>query len=142
MATPDAYATALVTGLVLLAVGMFVIRGRAWRRYSPSVSGGAGGLAPAAEQEGVPLRWLARAVLVVTAAGLVGLLVVSSATGMLPAVFGVIGGFALVLLAFLVWGVYTTARFRGLYSAQAAGATVLLVGLLVVVAIMVKLMLG
>lgn len=58
-------------------------------------------------------------------------------------VFLVLGlAFAAVLCGFLVWGIYSSGRYRGLKSAQAAMAGAWTLGSLLIVAIAVKLVLS
>ncbi|MFC7078986.1 hypothetical protein [Halorussus caseinilyticus] len=139
-----AYLTsALVTGVVLLAVWVAVARMEEWRHYDRSASETPArpGETGASESVGA---WVAGFLLLVLVAGGGAVLLVSD-----PAVASAVGSwvalavvFAVVLVGFLLWGTYSSARFRGLRSAQAALLSAWLFGSLFVAAVAVKLVLA
>ena len=137
-------ASALVTGTALLAVWALVVRMEDWRRYDPAAAERAGAdsadAVHAARATDSVAAWAAGFFLLVLVVGGGTLLLVSDAA--LVAGVGWMGlavAFAAVLVGFLLWGTYSSARFRGLQSAQAALLCAWVFGSLFVAAIAVKL---
>ncbi|WP_137286183.1 hypothetical protein [Halorussus salinisoli] len=136
--------SALVTGVVLLGVWAFVARMEDWRRYDSSASGGRRDPTDGTGVTDSVGAWVAGFLLLVfVAAGGAVLLVsdaaVASAVGSWVALAGMFG---VLIVGFLLWGTYSSARFRGLQSAQAALLSAWLLGSLSVAAIAVKLVFG
>jgi hypothetical protein len=161
MAETTYLVSAILTGALLLAVGAVVLRIENWRRYELAGGAGAGGAGvggragadggqsyarpPDGDTPGDSVgAWSAGFLALVAVAGGGAVLLVSdaglaSAVGSwlaLAVVFGVLLG------AFLLWGTYSSARFRGLPSAHAALVSAWLLGTLFVTGIAVKLVLG
>lgn len=151
-----AYLTsALVTGVLLLAVWTLVLR-MEWRQYELGASGTAGtdaragpdgggrtDLAEADADESVG-AWVLGFVALAALAGGGAVLLVSD-----PALAAAVGNwvalalvFGVVLGGFLLWGTYSSARFRGLPSAHAALVSAWLFGALFVAGIAAKLVLA
>ncbi|WP_115865037.1 hypothetical protein [Halorussus litoreus] len=132
-------ASALVTGALLLAVWALASRLENWRTYEPAPAAGgrgeSGGL-------GSPATWSAGFVLMVAVVGGGAVLLVSDAS--LAAGIGgwttVAGAFGALLLGFALWGTYSSARSRGVHSAQAALLSAWLFGSLFVLVVAVKLL--
>ncbi|WP_276302364.1 hypothetical protein [Halorussus lipolyticus] len=152
-----AYLTsALVTGALLLAVWTLVLRMENWRRYELA-GGGAGGADGRAGTDGGGRTrraganaddsvgaWVAGFVLLAALAGGGAVLLVSD-----PALAAAVGNwvalalvFGVLLGGFLLWGTYSSARFRGLPSAHAALVSAWLFGALFVAGIAAKLVLA
>ncbi|WP_135827168.1 hypothetical protein [Halorussus ruber] len=151
MAETTYLVSAILTGALLLAVGTLVLRIENWRRYELAGVAGTGGRASAdggrsarASGDDSVGAWVAGFLALVAIAGGGAVLLVSdagvaSAVGSwlaLAVVFGVLLG------AFLLWGTYNSARFRGLPSAHAALVSAWLFGTLFVTGIAVKLVLA
>ncbi|WP_135854247.1 hypothetical protein [Halorussus salinus] len=144
MAETAYLASALVTGVALLAVWAFVVRMEDWRHYDPA-SAGSGGSAPADATRATDsvAAWAAGFFLLVLVVGGGTVLLVSDAA--LVAGVGWMGlalAFGALLVGFLLWGTYSSARFRGLQSAQAALLSAWVFGSLFVAAIVAKLVLA
>ncbi|MFC4451513.1 hypothetical protein [Halorussus aquaticus] len=143
MAETAYLASAVVTGIAVLAVWSFVTRMEDWRHYDAANVGGAHTRRSADETDSVGTWAAAFFALVLVAGGGAVLLVsdagVASAVGDWVAVGSVLG---VSLLGFLLWGTYSSARFRGLRSAQAALLSAWLFGSLFVVGVAVKLVLA
>ncbi|NHN61344.1 MULTISPECIES: hypothetical protein [Halorussus] len=139
-----AYLTsALATGAVLLAVWAFVGRMENWRSYDPA-DGTARDLPRSADASESVGTWIAGFFALVLVAGGGAVLLVSdagfaAAVGSWTAIALV---FAVLLVGFLLWGTYSSARFRGLASAQAALLSLWVFGSLFVAGVTVKLVLG
>lgn len=132
-------ASVLVTGALLIAVWTLVVRFEAWRSYEPASDERHGDGSNANESV---TAWVVGFLLLVAVVGGGAVLVVSDAS-LLAAVgswAGVAGLFGLVLGGYLLWGVYSSARYRGLHSAQAALLGLWLFGLLFVSAVVAKLL--
>lgn len=152
-------ASALVTGTVVLMVWAFVARMEDWRRYDSANAGpthtgsmrtgptrtgqspDTGRSADTSESVG---RWvLGFFALVLVAAG--GAVLLVSDAGFAAAVgdwVALASVFGVALVGFLLWGTYSSARFRGLRSAQAALLSAWLFGSLFVAGVAVKLVLA
>lgn len=134
--------SALATGGLLLAVWAFVARAQDSRRYVPATGGG-GRVARSGTDS--TAAWTAGFVLLALGAGGVAVALVSDA-----AIGSALGGgwVALVallgalLVAYLLWGTYQSARFRGLRSSQAALLSAWLFGTLFLLAVVAKLVTG
>jgi len=150
MAAVDFLVSTVVMGLFLLATIAFVRSGD-WRAYSPpeqerSLGSTVAGIARS------PVAWIVGFLVAAFAAGGAAVLFVGGGlvaggpelTPTLQQLAGlVIGGvFALAIFLFFLLGSYASARGRGLKSAQAAGVTAALFGLLFVVVISVKLLIA
>ncbi len=143
MVTAEFIATAVLTGALLVSVGVALARFHDWRAYSPSLDGGGlAGTGPGREAEELPVGWLVGFFILLAVLGGGGLVVISGGIPDIPVLVVIMAAFGLSLLGFLIWGVYSSARFRGLHSAQATGASLLLVGLLVLAIIASKLVMG
>ncbi|NEU58049.1 hypothetical protein [Halorussus sp. MSC15.2] len=143
MAETAYLASAAVTGIAVLAVWAFVTRMEDWRHYDAANAEGAHTSRSPDATDSVGTWAAAFFALVLVAGGGAVLLVsdvgVASAVGDWVAVGSVLG---VSLLGFLLWGTYSSARFRGLRSAQAALLSAWLFGSLFVAAVAVKLVLG
>lgn len=136
-------ASTLVMGLLALGVVVLVVRGRRWQHYTPQAAYAmdAGGGAP---QSG--LARVAGATSTWTVAYVV--LVLGFLAGAIVTLSGVVTGPALIvgllaaIVVYLVGGVYLAMRGNGRPSAQAAAGSVVVLGMLFVVGISVKLILG
>ena len=136
----SAYLTsALLTGALLLTVWVLVARMENWRSYeltTPALDRDGGNLADS------PAAWTAGFLLMVLVAGGGAVLLVSDAA--LAASVGgwtlIAGIFGVLLLAYLLYGTYSSARHRGLHSAHAALLSLWLFGSLFLVAIAAKLL--
>jgi hypothetical protein len=138
--------TALVVsflfGVALVATVAFVA-GRGWREYTPAVAGrGDGGASPAARAANDPTVWTV--VFLVAAVGGVGatVLVVGGGGGALQQGAGVAlaVGAAAVLVGYLFYGTFVSARGRGLKSSQAAALGTWMLGMLAIAVITIKLL--
>lgn len=143
MADPAYLASTLVMGLLAVGIVALVVRGRRWRQYTPQAAYGmdAGGGRPASalsKISGATSTWTV-AYLLLVLGFLAGAVVTLS--GALPGP-AVIVGLAAALLVYLVGGVYVAMRGNGRPSAQAAAGSAVVLGLLFVLAISVKLVLG
>jgi hypothetical protein len=151
MAETAYLASAVVTGAALLAVWTFVVRMEDWRRYDTapveSARGGRRGRRSGGPRSDAPsdsvAAWAAGFFLLVLVVGGGAVLLVSDVT-LLAGVgwLGLAAAFAAVLLGFLLWGTYSSARFRGLRSAQAALLSAWVFGSLFVAVIVAKLVLS
>lgn len=136
----SAYLTsALLTGGLLLTVWVLVARMENWRSYELTT--------PELDHEGAsladsPAAWTAGFLLMVLVAGGGAVLLVSDVAlaaslggwTLIAAIFGVL------LLGYLFWGTYRSARNRGLHSAHAVLLSLWLFGSLFLVAIAAKLL--
>lgn len=143
MAAFGQLASTVLMGAFAAIVAVVVVYGRDWRTYSAPGSGerSIGETLRAASRS--PTAWIVgflalAAVLGGGALAFVGGLGVDpgSVSVAVPALFG------LVILGYLLWGVWYTARSRGLGNAQAALVGVWAFGLLFVLAIAAKLLTG
>jgi heme/copper-type cytochrome/quinol oxidase subunit 2 len=135
-------ASALVTGIVLVVVGVGAARVRRWRR-APSVAGaGSGGTVggarigqavPAVGPLLLPLLVVGAVATVVAVVGGPAVLVDAPVWSFGVALASVVGLYA-------VWGAYFAFRGRGRSTAEAVAAGVLTLGLLFVVAVTAKLL--
>jgi hypothetical protein len=144
VATTGLLASTVVMGLLTGAIALFVIRGRAWRRYSPDVSAlradslRDGELGPGTMALGFVL-------LVFVVGGAAVLLVGGFETLPLPAP-GISAAIAipallgLLLVGYVVAGSYATARSHGAGNAQAALVGLWAFGLLFVLAVAAQLL--
>lgn len=147
MAEPAYFVSALVTGILLLGVWAFLARIEDWRRYQPASTlpqpdrgGDTGG---SARSDDSTTAWIVGFLLLTLSVGGGAVLIVSD-----PSFAAGVGewvavsvAFGLMLLGFLLWGTYSSARHRGLPSAHAALLSAWLLGSLSVTAIAVKLVL-
>jgi len=133
-------ASALATGVLLLAVWAVVARAGDRRRYEvlpddPERGG-------TDWSESVAAWSVAFFLLLLVAGG--GAVVLVSGASLPTAVSPValVGLFGALLVGYLLWGTYQSARFRGLRSSQAALLSAWLFGTLFLVAIVVELVTG
>lgn len=142
MAESAYIASALVTGGLLLGVLLLVSRLENWRQYDLAVPETRSRTADIADS---PAAWTAGFLLLALVAGGGAVLLVSDAP-LLAALGGswvpLVGVFGALLGAYLLWGTYSSARFRGLHSAQAALLSAWLFGMLFVAAVAGKLVMG
>ena len=142
MATSALVSTA-VMGVVLVAIVVAILGIREWRQPGPTAEAG---LADAAGTVNGPLGWSV-AFFVVTL-GVTGLAVLyavgSPVAGVTPATMGMllVVTMAVAFVGASLVAVYAASRGRGLNSAQAAGLSSALLGVLFVVAIVVQLFVG
>jgi hypothetical protein len=134
-----AYLTSsLLTGALLLAVWVLVLRMENWRYYEPSNDGRENSRADAGDSIGA---WVAGFLGLALVVGGGAVLLVSDAS--LAAAVGswvaLVALFGVLLGAYLLWGTYSSARFRGLPSAHAALVSAWLFGILSVAVIAIKL---
>lgn len=127
--------------LLLIAAGVNVIR--TWRRESPEAEAASGAVFDALRS---PAVWTVAFVLLAFAFGLGAVVVVGGlavpALDSAVAAAVMIAAFGVLIVAFFFAGVYSTARARGADSAPAVALVSGIVGLLVIVAIVAKLLLG
>jgi hypothetical protein len=145
MAETAYLASALATGALLLGVWALVVRMEDWRHYEPSTSGGGGRVRARSDDDGDSVAaWAAGFFLLALVVGGGAVLFVSDAA--FAAAVGnwvaIAAAFGALLVGFLLWGTYSSARFRGLQSAQAALLSAWLFGSLFVASIVAKLVLG
>jgi cbb3-type cytochrome oxidase subunit 3 len=143
MADPAYLAGTLVMGLLGVGVVVLVLRGRRWHHYAPTAAYGmdAG--------DGRPTSGLSRvANKTSTWTAAYALLVLGFLAGAIITLSGSISGPALIvalvaaIVLYLVGGVYLAMRGNGRPSAQAAAGSAVTLGLLFVLAISAKLVLG
>lgn len=145
----------VVMGLLMVGVAVAIVRVANWRQRPAAASGREG---PGGSGEGDvlgrygaaigaatrnPTTWYVAFFVLVF--GFVGgtIALVTSPPAIGGVVFLVLGlAFGAVLCGFLVWGIYSSGRYRGLKSAQAAMAGAWALGSLLIVAITVKLILS
>lgn len=132
----------VVTGLVLVGVGAYLARAFAWRELASGAAvpatGRSDGAAPLPGAVRSPSR-------LPVALGGVGVVVVCAGIGALVAgeatVLGaVVGLFAGLLTLYVTWGVYHICRARGMSYAQAVGAGVWLLSMVLLVGIVAQLL--
>lgn len=131
--------SALVTGALLFTVWTLVSRMENWRSYElPNTELDARGsnLADSAE------AWTAGFFLLVLVVGGGAVLAVSnpSLVSAVESWVAIVALFGVLLFAYLLWGTYSSARHRGLHSAQAALLSAWLFGSLFLVVITIKLL--
>lgn len=139
-------ASGLLTGLFLVGLVVALARARQWKSYTQAVSGpgrGESALAMFSEMARTPLAWTVAFLLLVFGAG-AGAIAFVTGPSLPPVVSQGAGvGIAAVSLSllgvYLFWGVYHSARYRGLKSAQAAAVGLWLFGILLVAAIVLQL---
>jgi len=131
-------ASALATGVLLLAVWAVVARASDRRRYEvlPDGSERDGG----AWSESVAAWSVAFFALLLAAGG--GAVVLVSGVSLPVGPIALVGLFGTLLVGYLLWGTYQSARVRGLRSSQAALLSAWLFGSLVLAAIVAELVLG
>lgn len=138
-----ALASTLVTGAVLAALLLVVLRGRQWE--APGDTPGEGLLGLARRANG-PLGWSVAFFAVAFGFTAVGVAYVSGEPllGLDQAALGlaVVALVAVVFGVAALGGVYAAVRGRGLNSAQAAGVSSALLGGLFLVAVVVQLFVG
>lgn len=143
MARPIFLVSTVITGLLLVFVAGFTLRGRERRRplVTPDVSRAVQSRVGDGDRIESPVSGTAVAGLLLAFLLLgAGIAVGSAAGGGLLAVG--IGAFAGLQGIYLVWGVYHIARVRGLQRAQAVGIGAWFLGLLLLTGIVIKLVLG
>lgn len=133
-------------GILLIVVMTVVASMRNWRQYAPQpeAAGDGGGYAIPGESalsRGVrnPVTWFVTFFLLVFAVGGASVLFLDSSVDawlIVGAIFGPL------LVAFLFWGAYESARSRGMSNSIAAGVASTVLGALLLVAITVKLLFG
>ncbi len=134
-------ASTLVTGFVLLITIVTVLRIRKWERNEPL-------LKPDADVSSVLENpTILTGIFLVLALGFtLGAIayVGGISVGIDPAMIGqlLIGAFGVVVVLFVLVGVYLAARARGLSSAPAVGVSSVLFGILVLTIILVRLVIG
>lgn len=142
MAESTYIASALVTGGLLLGVLLLTSRLEDWREYDFAVPDTRSRTAALADS---PAAWTAIFLVTALVAGGGAVLLVSDIAFM-AALGGswvpLVGVFGVLLGAYLLWGTYSSARFRGLHSAQAALLSAWLFGVLFVAAVAGKLIAG
>jgi hypothetical protein len=139
MAESAYLASAFVTGALLLTVWVLVARMEDWRSYelsTPNLGGGQGSLADS------PAAWTAGFFLMALVAGGGAVLLVSDVefAAAVDAGVAIAAIFGVLLVGYLVYGTYDSARSRGLHSAQAALLSAWLFGSLILVVIAAKLL--
>jgi len=134
MAEQTFVASALIMGVALIAAVVGLARMRDWRGYRP----GRGGIEEGTDRT-MDVVWALWAVSALAVGAIVyTVLPPIGQSGLL--VFG--GLFALVLGAYLIWGVYHTVRTHGRKTAEAAMVGAWVIGGLAVIGISVILVLG
>lgn len=146
MANSAYLATMLITAVAVAGVAVLTLRVRRWRQYSPQVSygglDGAGGRRESALSRfaNAPRAWTA-AYLLLALGFLAGATAYAGGAALGIPATAVIGALVVVIVAYLVGGVYLALREHGRPSAQAAAGSAALLGLLVVAAITTRLVL-
>jgi len=137
----------VVSGLVLLAMLLVILRVRSWRQ-EPAAEGAPAesGWTRASEALNSPTTWtfgfLLLVLLAVTGAlAVVGGLPIPEAT-QAAATTAVMVATGLVLAGFVFAGIYSSVRSRGLGSAPAVGLGSLVIGVLALVVVVAHLFLG
>lgn len=151
MAEPTYLVSALVTGLFLVATATALGRSRWLRRYSPDrgrakVQSARTGRPPMPRSPAGSAAWLLGLLVVAVALG-AGVVLSAGGTGGVGALgSGPEAALALLLAgtlgSYLFWGVYHAACGRGWNRAQAAALSAWVFGVLLVVAIVVRLVTG
>jgi len=146
MASLTYIASTVVTGLIVVALAVALARGREWRSAAPTPgavrTGGTSAVTTLTETARSPLGWTV-AFLVLALA--IGGGTIAFVTGAIPTAVSQALGVALVLVAatvmggYLFWGVYHAVRYRGIGSAQATGTGLWVLGMVLIVAIVVRL---
>lgn len=138
-------ASTLLMGLFLVAVVAF-LRLAERREYSPSLTGPeSSGSEALREAFRSPVAWIVVFLAITFATGLAAVAYVG---GLVPAEVGTAAGpvlaavVAVLVGGYLLWGVYSTARARGLQNAAAVMVSAWALGLLLVTAIAVHLLTG
>lgn len=131
-----------VTGVLLLGVGVFLREYRRWRHDKPEAEGsGFDALGVAMKSERL---WIVAYVvlILVAAAATYGYIAGAAVPEELADVSFLVLGAVLAagITAFVASGTYTAVRSHGRPSAQAAGASAMAVGLVILVAVAVKLL--
>ena len=142
-------ASTVLTGLVVVALVVAVARSREWRAAAATPgdvrTGGTSPVTTLAAAAQSPLGWTVAFLVLVLGIGGGALAFV---TGAIPSAVSQVAGVALVLVAaavlggYLFWGVYHSARYRGIESAQATGTGLWVLGMLLIVAIVVRLIMA
>ncbi|WP_049902189.1 hypothetical protein [Halococcus agarilyticus] len=139
-------ASTLVTGLIVVGLVAALARSREWRSAAATPgavrTGGTSAVTTLTETARSPLGWTVAflALVLVIGGGTIAFM-----TGAIPTAVGQALGVALVLVAatvmggYLFWGVYHSARYRGIGSAQATGTGLWVLGMVLIVAIVVRL---
>ena len=133
--------SALVTGAFLVAVWTLLGRMENWRSYDPSAGESQRG---APDWLNSPAAWTAGFFLLALVVGGGAVLLVSDA-GLAASVgswTALAAMFAALLVGFVLWGTYSSARHHGYHSARAVLLSAWVFGSLFVGAIAVKLMLA
>ena len=143
MANAAYLASTLLMGLLGVGVVVLVLRGRRWENYRPQAAYGlsAGGGAPPtalSKFAGATSTWTVGFFLL--ALGFLGAIVV--ALGADLGGTAVIAGLGVVVVAYVVGGVYLALRGNGRSSSVAAAASAMTLGLLFIAAIALNLILG
>ncbi|MFC6955275.1 hypothetical protein [Halorubellus litoreus] len=137
MANGAFVASTLVMVALLAAVFVLVTRAQAVRAYSHTLGVKARGIAVGAgSQRGVrvdPKMTLAALVII-------GFVAAAAVLGPDPMVF--VGAVAVLVLAYLAWGVYYLGRSHGLGNAHAVGLSAWFMSMVAVLAIALKLLVG
>lgn len=139
MAETGYLVSALLTGLLLVSVWVLVSQLENWQRYNLSK---AVRRRDAASLFDSPTAWIVGFLALVGVAGGGAVLLVSGAsvTAAVGDWVAAAGAFGVLLLGFLLYGTYDSARNRGVHSAQAALLSAWLFGSLFVAGIAVKLL--
>lgn len=141
MADSAYLASSALTGVLLIGVLAYLVRMATRRRYAAALGDRPG---IATELAGSPVAWTVSFLALTLGLGLGAVVFVSGASA--PGVDAGAVGAAIAALALLVlglfffFGIYRSARYRGLKSAQAAGMGTWLVGMVVIAAVLVKLL--
>ncbi|WP_458209388.1 hypothetical protein [Haladaptatus sp. NG-SE-30] len=145
MASLGYVASALVMGFVLVALALGLTRGRNWERYTMEGSerDSADVIRKTASN---PTVWVLAFVLFSLVAGGGAILFVSGesvpASMQQGATLAVVSLTILLGAGYIFWGTYQSSRYRGLDSAQATLAALWAWGILFVLAVTVKLVMG
>ncbi|MFC4553154.1 MULTISPECIES: hypothetical protein [Halorussus] len=134
-------ASTLVTGLLLIAVWLFVGRIEDWRRDAADVT------APRTEHPArlteSPAVWTAGFLFLVVAVGGGAVALISGVVSVSASSWVVVAGaLGALLVCYLVWGVRGTVRYRGYGNAFATLAAAWTAGLLLVTAVAISLVMG
>jgi hypothetical protein len=136
-----------VMGLLVVGVLLWLGRARGWYQYSPTVS--SGGWSPGVRRENTLARlagntsaWVVAFTLLVVGfvVGVVALISAPDGSGGLAGTALAAGG-GVVLVGYLLFGVYISAKRRGHPSSLAAAESATVAGTLFLVAITVRLLL-
>ena len=137
MASYGLLASTVVTGALLLGVGLWLLGARPWRRVAPrrEAEDAVAGEHLVRWLQRDERAWLGAFALLVALVGGAGVLAAQGEFGAGPVVLG----FVVMIAAYVVAGTYAMARSRGHVRARATGEATVVLGLLAVLALVLNL---